>query len=308
MELRHLRYFVAVAEELSFRRASQRLNLSGPALSKQIKNLEEEIAVKLLERDTVNVSLTKAGEIFLDDARDLLRHSNHAVERAREAQAGRQGKLRIGSVGMISMEFLPRTLRRFNELYPGIDVEFVEMLPVEQMAALTEKRIDIGFAFGPEVETMAGIDSLRVIHSSFGVAVSSRHAMAGKSQTTLREVRQETLLCLGGSGPSSHREAMCRIFSAASTKPGKARFIEGFDALLTMLAADQGISLLPVVLDLTKQDISIIPLVEPAADLHFHMWAVWRRHAPSDHALQFVSLLDEQLREANAPVPIGHVS
>ncbi len=295
MELRHLRYFVAVAEELSFRKAADRLHVSRPALSKQIKDLENEIAVKLLERDTVNVSLTKAGEIFLEDAQKLLAHSVRAVERATEAQSGQRGKLRIGSVGIIATDFLPGTLKLFNRKYPGIEVEFVEMLPAEQLDALTSGKIDIGFAYGKEVENIAWLHSLCVIHSIFGVGVSTQHVLASKVSVTIQDLRAETVLCLGGSGGSSHRDAICQIFREEGMKPGRSRQIDGFDALVTLLAADHGISLLPQVLDLTKQEITIIPIVVENANLDFHMWAVWRRHSPPDHVRQFVQLLEERL-------------
>lgn len=298
MELRHLRYFVAVAEALSFRKAAERLNVSRPALSKQIKDLEEEITVRLLNRDTVSVSLTKAGEIFLEDAKTLLTRTEQAIERANEAQSGHRGRLRIGSVGIIATDFLPRTLKVFHKKYPGVEVDFVEMLPAEQLDALGTGKIDIGFAFGPDIAKIPDVRTLRVIHSSFGAAVSRHHPLAEKAHVTLRELRHETLLCIGGDGPSSHRESICRIFSAASLKPAKAKFINGFDSLVNLLAADQGISILPVVLDLAKQDIVIIPILAPGADLEFHMWAVWRKNAASHHVHHFTGLLDERLREA----------
>ena len=295
MELRHLRYFVAVAEELSFRKAAQRLNVSRPALSKQVKDLENEIAVKLLDRDTVSVSLTKAGEIFLEDAQQLLSHAESAIERANEAQSGHRGKLRIGSVGIIATDFLPKTLKIFHQKYPGVEVEFVEMLPTEQLRALPLGKIDIGFAYGKEVENMPSLRSLCVIHSIFGVAVSRQHPLAERKEVTLKDLRWETLLCVGGDGKSSHREAICQIYTAEGTKPGKHRKIEGFDSMVTLIAADQGISLLPHVLDLANQDIVIIPLVSNHSNLDFHMWAVWQHNSASHHVKHFVQLLEERV-------------
>lgn len=295
MELRHLRYFVAVGEELSFRKAAQRLNISRPALSKQIKDLEGEISVRLLDRDTVSVALTKAGEIFLEDAKKVLNQAEQAIERANEAQSGHRGKLRIGSVGIIATDFLPKTLKYFHQKYPGVEVVFVEMLPAEQLDALNSGRIDIGFAYGKDVLNMISLRSLCVIHSSYGVALSRQHALAKRGFMTISEVRQETLLCLGGEGRSSHRDALCQIFSSEGIKPGKVRQVDGFDSLVTLIAADQGISLLPHVLDLGKQDIVIIPIIPTEADLDFHMWAVWKRHLPSHHIKHFVQLLEERV-------------
>ena len=295
MELRHLRYFVAVAEELSFRKAAERLHVSRPALSKQIKDLEDEIAVKLLDRDTVNVSLTKAGEIFLEDSQKLLAHTVQAVERANEAQSGQRGKLRIGSVGIIATDFLPGTLKLFNRNYPGIEVAFVEMLPAEQLDALASGRIDIGFAYGKEVENLHSLRSLCVIHSTFGVAVSTQHPLAARDSVTIEDLRKQTILCLGASSRSSHQDAICQIFREEGSKPDKARKIDGFDSLVTLIAADQGISLFPIVMDLTKQEIAIIPLVVTNANLDFHMWAVWKRQSPAHHTKQFVQLLEDRL-------------
>jgi LysR family transcriptional regulator, benzoate and cis,cis-muconate-responsive activator of ben and cat genes len=295
MELRHLRYFVAVAEELSFRKAAQRLNVSRPALSKQVKDLEEEIAVKLLERDTVNVSLTKAGEIFLADSQKILSQTETAIERAHEAQSGHRGTLRIGSVGIIATDFLPKTLKIFHQKFPGVEVEFVEMLPIEQLQALSLGKIDIGFAYGKDAGNMPSLRSLCVIHSVFGVAVSKQHPLAQREHVTLAELRFETLLCLGGEGKSSHREAICQIYTAEGTKPSKHRKIDGFDSMVTLIAADQGISLLPHVLDLAHQGIVIVPIVTEQANLDFHMWAVWQRHMPSHHVKHFVQLLEERV-------------
>ena len=298
MELRHLRYFVAVAEELSFRKAAQRLHISRPALSKQIKDLEHEIAVKLLERDTVNVALTQAGEVFLEDSQKLLHQAGQAVERAKQAQSGHRGKLRIGSVGVIATDFLPRTLKIFHQKYPGVEVAFVEMLPAEQLAALAAGKIDIGFAYGNAVANNASLRRVRVIHSVYGVAMSRQHPLAGREEITLDEVLTEPLLCLSRSG---HGDAICQFYADAGLPPAKIRQVDGFDSMVTLIAADQGVSLFPHVLDLANQGIVIIPVKPGASDLDFHMWAVWQRHLPSHHIKHFVQLLEERAQATHAP-------
>jgi DNA-binding transcriptional LysR family regulator len=295
MELRHLRYFVAVAENLSFRKAAQHLHISRPALSKQVKDLETEIGVKLLERNTVRVSLTQAGAVFLKESQNLLIQAEQAIERAMEAQSGHRGKLRIGSVGVIATDFLPRTLKIFHQKYSGVEVAFVEMLPVEQLDALAAGRIDIGFAYGKDVADMTSLRSLCVIHSVFGLAVSRQHPLAARESVSLAEVRAETLLSLGGNERSGHRETMRQIYSSEGVIPEKIREVHGFDSMVTLIAADQGISLLPQVLDLAPQDIVIVTIQADLADLDFHMWAVWQRQAPSHHIKHFVQLLEERV-------------
>lgn len=295
MELRHLRYFVAVAEELSFRKAAQRLNISRPALSKQVKDLEDEIEVRLLDRDTVSVALTKAGELFLEDSQKLLSMAEQAIERASQAQSGHRGRLRIGSVGIIATDFLPRTLKIFKQKYPGVEVVFVEMLPAEQLDALAQGRIDIGFAYGKEVDKLTSLRSLRVVHSYFGVAVSSQHPFAVREGVDLREIRAETMLCLGTEGRSTHRETIREFFTREGLRPGKLRQVEGFDSMVTLVAADQGVTLLPIALDLANQGVVITPIVGTREELDFHMWAVWQGHLPSRHIKHFVRMLEERV-------------
>lgn len=290
-----MRYFVAVAEELSFRKAAERLNVSRPALSKQVKDLEDEMAVKLLERDTVSVALTKAGEVFLEDARKLLAGTQQAMIRASEAQSGQRGRLRIGSVGVLANDFLPGTLKRFNLLYPEIEVEFVEMLPAEQIEALASGRIDVGFAYGDQANNVDYLDRLLVIRSTYGVAVSTQHPIAQGLSVRLSDLKSETIFSLGAPGRFSHREAICKIFRDEGMKPSKGRQIEGFDSLVTLISADQGLSLLPEVLDLTKMNVAILPIDGTHSALDFHMWAVWNRRLPTDHLRQFIELLEERL-------------
>jgi len=295
MELRHLRYFVSVAEGLSFRKAAERLGVSRPALSKQIKDLEREIGVRLMERDTVSVSLTKAGEVFLKDSREILIRAEQAVRRAAEAQNGHRGTLRIGSVGMIATEFLPKTLKRFHERYPGSEVEFVEMLPQEQLDALREGTIDIGFAYGQDAGGRPDQLSLCVIRSKFGIAVSKQHPWTDRKSIPLREISHIPVLCLGQGQRSAHQEDIVRFCADEGFTPSMLRQIEGIDSLFTLIAADQGVSLLPTVLDLAVLDITILPL-QTIADCDFRMWAVWQRENASPMVTHFIQLLDERNR------------
>jgi DNA-binding transcriptional LysR family regulator len=293
MELRHLRYFVAVAEELNFRKAAESLRITRPALSKQIKDLEDEIDVKLLDRDTVSVSLTKAGEVFLSDAQTMLKLADKAIERATEAQAGRIGKLRIASVGVIATDFLPATLQIFNKRYPGVEVSFVEMHPEEQMDALENGTIDVGFAYGTDPLGRAEMNLLCLITSHFGIAMSKHHPWATRDSVNLSETTDNTILCLGN-GSRSHRDEVHRFMIEEGQPPPRIRSIEGFDSFITMVAADQGISMLPVVLDLTTQGIVILPFTSKNI-FEFKMWAVWKKDSTSEMVTHFIKLLEERI-------------
>jgi len=171
-----------------------------------------------------------------------------------------------------------------------VEVAFVEMLPEEQLDALAKGKIDIGFAYSREIEKIPSLRSLCVIHSVYGIAVSLQHPLAARSEISLQEIQSETLLCLGR---SSHSDTICKIYTSEGLEPGKVRQVEGFDSMITLIAADQGISLLPEVMNLAHQDIVILPITTTAADLDFHMLTVWQRHMPSHHIKHFIQLLEE---------------
>src|SRR2546426_5569509 len=145
MELRHLRYFVAVAEELHFGRAAKRLGISQPPLSQQIRALEDQLGVELLRRTRRNVRMTSAGEVFLQAARRILRGVEDSVEVTRRAARGEVGTLNVGYAPGVEIEILPRVLRAFARRYPAVDLRLSPLHSREQLEALRQKAIDVGF-------------------------------------------------------------------------------------------------------------------------------------------------------------------
>ena len=149
MELRHLRYFVAVAEELNFRRAAERLHLAQPALSSQIKALEEELDVRLFERTTRVVRLTQAGRLFLNEARGVLGAAAQAEQLARKAEHGIVGTLRVGVIAPAASPWLARALRHFHQRFPGVQLSLSEITSTEQLRRLRLGELDAGFLRPP---------------------------------------------------------------------------------------------------------------------------------------------------------------
>jgi LysR family transcriptional regulator, benzoate and cis,cis-muconate-responsive activator of ben and cat genes len=145
MELRHLRYFVVVAEELNVRRAAQRLHLSQPPLSRQIHDLEAELGTKLFDRGNRRLALTPAGECFSKEAREILAHVERAARLAVAASRGEARQLTIGFLPPMGGLFLPPAIRDFREQFPVVDLTILEMVPQEQITALMDRRIDVGF-------------------------------------------------------------------------------------------------------------------------------------------------------------------
>lgn len=149
MELRHLRHFLAVADELHMGRAAQRLGMAQPPLSQSIARLEKELGVRLFDRANRRLSLTRAGKAFLEEARSSVRHADAALALARSAEQGAAGVVRIGFVSAALYEHLPRRLGRLKQVLPAVRPELLEMSTNEQLEALAEGAIDIGFAHPP---------------------------------------------------------------------------------------------------------------------------------------------------------------
>src|ERR1041385_4436604 len=149
MELRHLRYFVAVAEELNFRRAAERLRLAQPALSSQIKSLEDELELRLLERTTRSVKLTHAGRVLLEEARAVLSAAAQAEQRARGAGHGLVGMLRVGVIAPAANAWLAGILRAFHQRFPGVQLSLFDLTSPEQLHRLHNGELDAGLLRPP---------------------------------------------------------------------------------------------------------------------------------------------------------------
>src|SRR5580704_7283397 len=149
MELRHLRYFVAVAEELSFRRAAERLHLAQPPLSSQIKDLEIELGARLFDRSTRSVKLTSVGRVFLEEARAVIKASEQAAQTVRRAEQGLVGTLRIGILAPAATPRLAQVLRSFRQKYPFVQFSLFELTSVEQLQRLRSDQLDVGLLRPP---------------------------------------------------------------------------------------------------------------------------------------------------------------
>ena len=176
MELRHLRYFVAVATELHFGRAAKQLHISQPPLSMQIRALEEELGVTLLHRTKRQVSMTRAGKAFLHDARQILERAEQAMLTARRAARGEIGELVVGFISVADYNLLPLVLREFRRCYPRVAMSLRELTTDAQIAELFEGRIDVGFLLPPVSEP--AIESVPILREPLIAAIPEHHPLA----------------------------------------------------------------------------------------------------------------------------------
>src|SRR5262245_55939085 len=286
MELRHLRYFVAVAEELHFGRAAARVHIVQPALSRQIRTLEAEMGLRLLERDRRRVALTPAGAVFLDEARLLLDHVGRAVEAARRADRGELGSLRIGYVPAMVITGLPEIVRGFRTRFPGVDVRLHEMSPTMQVEALLGERVDVGFVRGPILEP--GVATETMLEEPLVAVLPSGHRFGRHKRLRLSLLADEPFVLQARSrGPGSHDQilAICRT---AGFSPRVVQ--EGSNAeVASLVASGAGVAIVPASLRaIRRAGVLYRPLRErPMTQLDM----VWRKDAPSPVLRAFLAVV-----------------
>lgn len=243
MELRHLRYFQAVAEERHFGRAAERLHMAQPPLSQQIRQLEDEVGVRLLDRTTRRVELTDAGAAFLQRVRGILAEVDDAGTEARRIASGLQGRLVVGCVGSATYSLLPTLARALREELPGIDVGFRgEMLGPAQVAALLDREIDLALLRPPVDEPSLRVATLR--QDRLIVALPLDHRLAGRRRLRVEDLRGEDLIVHAARGSAMHGmvQALCR---AAGFEPHVRHEVSETSTLLTFVAAGLGAAVVP---------------------------------------------------------------
>ena len=195
MELRHLRYFVAVAEELHFGRAADRLRMAQPPLSQQIKALEEELGTRLFERNRRKVDLTPAGAAVLEEARDILRRAGDLGRLARSMAGGEAGRLEIAFTGSVPFnDVMPRILNAFRRTYPAVWVSLREMSTGSQIEAVAEGRLDIGFARPADSNLPSGVAARQILRETLVLAIPADHPLAGRGRLAMVEVADQALV------------------------------------------------------------------------------------------------------------------
>jgi DNA-binding transcriptional LysR family regulator len=267
MELRHLRYFIAVAREENVTRAALKLHVSQPALSRQIRDLEHELGFSLLERTAKSVRLTDAGRVFLHEAQEVLDRAQIAVERAR-ARAGRiEGKLHLGYAPSPSVEVLPRALRGFQIKYPGVRVILHDLTAEEMIAQLHEGTLDVAMTVRPATKSLRGLTFVELARYPFCVAVPPQHPLARAKRVSPEALLAEPLLGYTRKDYPDYYTEVEAVFKGSSRQ---LVFVEEHDSVTSLIAgieAGHGVAILPsCVACLAGQRLRLVPL-NPAGPL-----------------------------------------
>ena len=290
MELRHLRYFAAVASELHFGRAALRLHIVQPALSKQIAALERELGVQLLERSKRRVSLTEAGHPFLEEVTDILSRVDRAARIAQLAAQGQLGRLTIGFIGPAVESVLPEILLEFRTRFPGVNLTLEEMTSADQVRALHDGTIDVALVRLPLDDR--GIELREILAEPIIAALPKTHPLASKRTLEMGSLADESFVAIPRDREPGLRDLCVAACRQAGFNPTIAQEALNIHVLLGLVAGGLGVALVPSsVQNLNRTGVVYRPLRDVDATLRL---AIGRPRGRVDATTsRFVELVEE---------------
>src|SRR6185503_7375966 len=295
MELRHLRYFVAVAEELNFTRAAEKLRLAQPSLTRQIHNLEDELGVRLLDRSRNQVSLTEEGRSFLVDARRLVALSLESVKSVQRFSRGESEQLNIGYLFKFNFDLLPVTLASFYQTFPETSVNLFDMSPAEQLRALEARKIDLGFVgLRPSVanKNTAGLAWECVARHNVVVVLPETHPLAKKAKIKITDLKSLFFVAMSEQTHPGSRDWLSGICQGAGFSPRILQDVDLESGLMTFVAEGLGVTLArEQIKNLPHPGVVFRPLTAAAkADY----WIAWHRENRSHAVVQYIDIVKKQ--------------
>lgn len=294
-DFRQLRYFVTVAEELSFTRAAQRLHISQPPLSQQIQSLEADLGVRLFDRNKRNVALSVPGRVFLDQARQILAKADEARSQVTQAAAGFTGQLRLAyTVSVTFHPSLPQTLLRYSRHSPQVRVILSEMYTEPQFSALLAGELDVGFVRDlPRHE--ADARSLRldeIDREPLLLALPSEHPLAGRSRIWLHEVADEPFVVQPRELAATLYDRLAHIAAKANFQPLIRQHAQQINGLLMLVAAGMGLALIPASMcTVALTGVSYVELED--SDAYMLLAVASHRENTSPVLQQFLNMVSE---------------
>lgn len=292
MELRHLRYFQAVAEELSFSRASRRLRIAQPALSRAVQEMERELGTQLIERERRSPRLTPAGAVLLHETGLILERLDESLRRVKRTASGEEGELRLGYIGPPTRMFMSRLLKEYGKRFPRVTVILEERTPERVWEMVSKGRLSVGLTRPVLAHQSLGLQTLLLREEKFCAAVPKDHAWSKLTSLPWKELAGEPLIVLARREGAGSHDAIQAACAQAGFAPRLAHTPSLIGTILQYVEAGAGIGIVPE--STTHESIALVPL-KPQQTIPLVM--VWAKEGDDPAVAAFRELVKEWLRE-----------
>lgn len=290
MEIRHLRYFIAVAEELNFTRAAERLKMAQPPLSQQIKELENELGTNLFRRTKRKVELTESGRVFLNEARLTLQQLQKGVEVTRLAGSGKVGRLRVGFIGSAMDRYLIEIIQAFTSAFPDVTLSLKEMTSSQQLEALQASRIDIGF-----MRTFIcneNFESKIYSEEPLVAVLPEKHPLAEKEKISIKEIGNDPFIFFPRKYGSYFYDLLTNFFNRHGVSLNVVQEAIHMHTIVNLVATGIGVSVVPEsVQNFQRPGIKYLKILEGTPDIT--LCYTWSKNNTSSVLEAFIKLINE---------------
>ena len=288
MELRHLRYFHAVATTLNFSRAAESLRVAQPALSRQVKALENELGVQLFERNRVRVQITDAGRLFLTHVEKVLAQVDMAVSAVREVREGTEGRLIVCTEWRLPISLLPTVLAEFRSQFPRVEIDLRELPLLQHLSMLRTGKAHLGFVAKEVAGLHRNLAYLPLLHTELLALLPERHPLAGQSRIRVADLSAEVWLNTGDRS-MGYRTYITQICRLAGFTPRFGRSANTLEGMLGLVGSGFGVTLLPAVMASNQMPAGVCALATDCAPVE--IGAIWNESDDSQLLKNFIEIL-----------------
>jgi DNA-binding transcriptional LysR family regulator len=290
MELRHLRYFVSVAEALSFTKAAEKLHTAQPSLSRQIKDLEEELGVRLLNRTKQLVTLTDEGRSFLADAKRVLALAAETVESVRRLQSGEIRALNVGYVSNLFYDLLPKTLASFHQSFPTVSINLFDMSCGDQFRALEDGKLDLGFVGLHEPIARRGLEFRTIASYKTVAALPKDNPLSGKTTVELKALAPMFLIGMSEASYPGYREWLTKTCARVGFTPKVLQDVDLERTMIRAVAAGLGVALVPEQIKKLEHENVVFRPLNPTVGTEGCV--AWKNENPSAPLQAYVEIVE----------------
>jgi DNA-binding transcriptional LysR family regulator len=287
MELRHLRYFVIVAEEQNLTRAAARLRISQPPLSRQIRDLENELGVSLFDRGGKSLRLTEAGRLFVVEAHSILQHVDASVDLVKSVASGKRGKVRVGYAASPTIEILRHSLQIFHESHPHIKVDLRDMASLAILRGLREGDLDVALTVSVSPRDFDGLVFKNLAAYAINVAFHQAHKFKAASAISLRDIARQPIVTFTREDHPEAHAGLRKLLSPFTASPNIVGEYDTASSLITAIEARRGIALIPSTLAYIAGNRVALRPIDPAPPL-LSVGIAYRKGDNSPSATRFI--------------------